>query len=119
MACLNRVDSDRRHEERTRLKPWRLILVRGHRQIFERHRGATEAVWILGHTSEVKPRLLDRRATEHMLERRDVRALMPADDPRLVRKWSVERPQPLGLGVEGRLHVLEPQGVVEDVNVVA
>ena len=116
---LDRVDRHRRGEIGGRADLRQLLLVGADREVLERDRGGPERARVVGRPAEVEAGLLDRVVAERLLEGRDVRALVGADDPRLLGQRAVQRPDALGLRVEARLQILEREREIEDRDVVA
>ena len=93
----------------------RLALVRSRAQILERDCRLDERVLVLGRATEVEGRSRDGSGTECVLQRGHV---CPLDRPEnaccLTCERRAESLAALGFRVEGRLQVLEREGVVED-----
>src|SRR5688500_5494748 len=111
---LDRVDRRGGCKHRVGLDQMGLALVRGDGEILEGDGSLEERLLILRCPAEVERGPLDRLCSEELAERGDVGALDGTDDPHRARGFPGERAEPLRLGVERRLEVLEREGIVEN-----
>ena len=115
MPGLDGMDRNRRREQRGRLESMRLALVCRRPQVLERDGRLDERVLVLGRPAEVEGRAVPRRPRrERSAARSHARARPPRARASSVVPDGCGGLAPLGLRVEGRLQVLEREGVVED-----